>query len=286
MATAVMDGDRERVDVEERGSHMVTKWLSMRAVEAAGADSTVVGKAPGEETGGTLTLVASTDAEDRAGDVISAAGWDLAAYRENPVFLWAHDYRRPAIGRSVRTWVQDGPGGGRLMATIEFAPTPFAQEIRSLYAAGFMRGVSVGFRALEIEPRTGVGGRRGVSFKRQELLEISAAPVPVNPGALVRVVARDGGESGGSARAEEMTDGRAACLRSLAGLSGLPPAVPSGLPAPLAAKPGLAAATPAPPAAMTALSAAKKEIREFWVALAVLAGAKWGSSEADVAGGN
>ena len=72
------------------------------------------------------------------------------------------------------------------MASIEFAPTPFAQEIRSLYAAGFMRGVSVGFRAIEMEPRTGSSGRRGVLFKRQELLEISAAPVPVNPAALVR----------------------------------------------------------------------------------------------------
>jgi phage head maturation protease len=130
--------------------------------------------------------VASVSQEDRAGDVISTTGWELASYREHPVFLWVHDYRRPAIGKSVRTWMKGGPDGGRLMATIEFAPTPFAQEIRSLYAAGLMRCISVGFRALEMDPRTGSAGRRGVLFKRQELLEISAAPVPVNPGVLAR----------------------------------------------------------------------------------------------------
>ena len=77
------------------------------------------------------------------------------------------------------------------LATIEFAPMPFAQEVRALYVGGFMRGVSVGFRALESGPRdgsstaSGHGARRhGVVFKRQELLEISAAPVPLNAMAL------------------------------------------------------------------------------------------------------
>ena len=68
------------------------------------------------------------------------------------------------------------------MATIEFADTPFAQEIKHLYLTGFMNGVSVGFRALEVESRKAVSGRRGTVFKRQELLEISAAPVtPASP---------------------------------------------------------------------------------------------------------
>ncbi|MBT4073541.1 MAG: hypothetical protein HOC77_05985 [Chloroflexi bacterium] len=176
-------------------SGLVTKWFSVRAVEGDGADlSPDVDGGHEKIEDGPLTLIASTSQEDRAGDVVSASGWDLTAYKANPVFLWAHDYRRPAIGKCVKVWVQDASDGGRLMASIEFAPTPFAQEIRSLYAAGFMRGVSVGFRAIEMEPRTGSSGRRGVLFKRQELLEISAAPVPVNAGALVRAgVSEDAG---------------------------------------------------------------------------------------------
>lgn len=262
------DGITERGDARD-ASRMITKWLSVRALEA---DVPITGKAEIELTGGSLTLVASTDLEDRAGDVIRASGWELAAYRENPVFLWAHDYRRPAIGRSVRTWVQDGPAGGRLMATIEFAPTPFAQEIRSLYAAGFMRGVSVGFRAIEMEPRTGSDGRRGVLFKRQELLEISAAPVPVNAEALVREgmcdVRRREQVAGGTEGRDEL-QGQELRPASLA--------IPSlAIPAAVSASPDF----------MTAIPGAKKEIREFWTVLAALAGDEWKSSEADAAGGN
>ena len=36
-----------------------------------------------------ITFVLSTDDVDRHGDVISADGWVLDAYRENPVLLWA-----------------------------------------------------------------------------------------------------------------------------------------------------------------------------------------------------
>lgn len=268
MTEVALAGIKERGDGQD-ASRLVTKWLSVRALEA---DVPVAEKSDVEQTGGSLTLIASTDMEDRAGDVITASGWELAAYRENPVFLWAHDYRRPAIGRSVRTWVQDGPGGGRLMATIEFAPTPFAQEIRALYAAGFMRGVSVGFRALEMEPRTGSDGRRGVLFKRQELLEISAAPVPVNAGALVREGMRGdrgherpySGREGGVVAQGSEDGGEAGAQRLISP----------------------AAFSPAITAAMSAVPEAKKEIKEFWTVLATLAEGEWKSSEADAAGGN
>ncbi len=240
--------------LEPGDSRLVTKWLSVRALEA---DEKLTGGVEEDSPGGTLTLVASTSHEDRAGDVISASGWDLTAYRDNPVFLWAHDYRRPAIGKSVRTWVQEGPDGGRLMATIEFAPTPFAQEIRSLYASGFMRGVSVGFRALEMEPRTGAAGRRGVLFKRQELLEISAAPVPVNAGALAR------GPSGPSGHGflEAPKDAE----RSLASVIGGQESLSAG--------------------EQPEIRDAKHQIREFWRVLAALTGEETKLLEADRVGG-
>ncbi|MDP6824433.1 MAG: HK97 family phage prohead protease [Dehalococcoidia bacterium] len=253
-AEVEMDGGGAEAGRSKSGSGLVTKWLSVRALEAEGSTAE---KVDVEGSGGTLTLVASTGGEDRAGDLIKPTGWELDAYRENPVFLWAHDYRRPAIGRSVRTWVQEGLDGGRLMATIEFAPTPFAQEIRSLYAAGFMRGVSVGFRAIEMEPRTGTTGRRGVLFMRQELLEISAAPVPVNAGALIRegIHGRPGDPvvSGNSSDQE-------ACATSLAAMRELREA--------------------------PEIRNARHEIREFWRVLAGLTGEEAKSSDADRVGVN
>ena len=71
-----------------------------------------------------------------------------------------------------------------LVAEIEFAETELAQEVAGLYRTGFMRGVSVGFLPLEVEIRKASQGRRAYHYIRQELLEISAVPVPMHAGAL------------------------------------------------------------------------------------------------------
>lgn len=128
-----------------------------------------------------LTFVASDETVDRMGDVVRTDGWDLAAYKRNPVFLWAHDYGRTPIGRSE--WI--GVEGTRLLATVEFAPTEFAKEVEVLYRQRFLRAVSVGFRAKAFTFRKGPRGTiEGVEYTKQELLEISAVPVPANPQAL------------------------------------------------------------------------------------------------------
>ena len=146
------------------------------------------GKAKREEVGargiGPVTFVLSTDDVDRHGDVVLANGWRLDAYLRNPVLLWAHDYHHPAIGRAVSLWTEPH----RLLAKVEFAPSAFAQEVAALYAHGFQWGVSVGFRPIRWEerrdPRT--GAYLGLRYLEQELLEVSAVPVPANREALRR----------------------------------------------------------------------------------------------------
>ena len=141
-------------------------------------------------TGRRLLMRAAVGSEDRKGDVIDASGWELDGYRRNPVFLWAHDRSHPPIGKSQRIWFDDGA----LYAEVEFAPTDFAGEIARLYQRGFMRGVSVGFLPLETEIRKASNGRRGYLYRRQELLEISAVPVPMHDEALVEGVSEPGFE--------------------------------------------------------------------------------------------
>ena len=163
----------------ETAPGMALKWHAQAG--AANAD----GRADGP-----VTFILSTDEVDRHGDVVAADGWRLDAYRENPVLLWAHDYRHPAIGRAVAVWTEPH----RLLAKIEFAPGAFAQEIAALYAAGFQWGVSVGFRPIRCEerrdPRT--GAPIGLHYLEQELLEVSAVPVPANRSALRRQPDADG----------------------------------------------------------------------------------------------
>ena len=155
-----------------------------RELGAAGGPPETISR----ETGGAgaMTFVISSEEVDRHGDVVSAAGWQLAAYRQNPVFLWAHDYTRPVIGRAAAVW----PEPGLLLARMEFAPTDFAAEVAALYRNGYQQGVSVGFKPLHYAERRqeSTGAFLGIRFLEQELLEVSAVPVPANRQALRRAM--------------------------------------------------------------------------------------------------
>ena len=166
------------------GGPAALKWNALGVAAGAAA----------ERAAGQVTFVLSTDDVDRHGDVVSADGWRLDAYRENPVLLWAHDYRHPAIGRAVEVWSEPH----RLLAKMEFAPSAFAQEVAALYASGFQWGVSVGFRPIRYEERRDArsGAYLGLRYLEQELLEVSAVPVPANRSALRRGVGQAGGGSG------------------------------------------------------------------------------------------
>ena len=154
-------------------------WVARRAPDERFWD----GDSSEKAGAGPLVFVASTGEVDRHGDTVAPAGWRLDAYRDNPVVLWAHDYGEPAIGRAEAVWSD----GRALRARLEFAPTEFAGQVERLYRQGYQRGVSVGFRPLRFEERRDPvnGAFLGIRFLEQELLEISAVPVPANGGALL-----------------------------------------------------------------------------------------------------
>ena len=118
---------------------------------------------------------------------MNVSGWKLDAYKQNPVVLWAHDYRQPPIAKAVDVQVV----GDRLVASAEFVPkelSPFADSIYQMIKAGFLKGTSVGFRPLKWALNS---ERGGMDFHEQELLEFSITPVPAHPDALIE--ARDAG---------------------------------------------------------------------------------------------
>jgi hypothetical protein len=137
---------------------------------------------------GGVDVVASTDAPDRMGDIVDQS-WVLEPFARNPVVLWGHDYSTPPIGRAMAA-VTDG----RLVASIEWDT---AQDLGALVARqfdeGFLSAVSVGFRPGTVTPRSGLAEDDpryskgwGVVFAQNELLEISAVPVPANGESLAR----------------------------------------------------------------------------------------------------
>ncbi|HEY8415330.1 MAG TPA: HK97 family phage prohead protease, partial [Thermaerobacter sp.] len=128
-----------------------------------------------------IEIMGTTPTMDRVRDVVDPMGGNLENYRKNPVFLWAHDYDRPPIGKSL---AEERSRKG-IKFTIKFARTPFAEEIFGLYRDGFLNAASIGFIGHEWEPIQDKDGTViGRKFTRWELLELSAVPVPANPDAL------------------------------------------------------------------------------------------------------
>ncbi len=139
-----------------------------------------------------LEFTGSTESIDRMGDIVMCSGWQLENYQKNPVFLWAHQYDKPPIGKAVKCWAEEG----QLKFHIQFADKetyPFADTIYRLYKGGFLKASSVGFSPIEWESMEqkeddedgwdfGYSPRK---YTKQELLELSGCPVPANPEALV-----------------------------------------------------------------------------------------------------
>jgi len=147
-------------------------------------------KAVNEESR-TITIIGTTEEIDRSGDVIMQAGLDWRNFRKNPVIMWAHNYSQLPIGKATRIASADG----KTELDVEFTPAdvnPFGDSVFRFLKWNKRAPASIGFIPKKVEPRdpeaTDVspwGGNR--RFLKAEVLEVSVAPVPDNPGAVASV---------------------------------------------------------------------------------------------------
>jgi len=141
------------------------------------------------ETGkdGTTKVIASTPSVDRYGDVV-APDWKLERYQG--LVAWAHDYTLPPIGKVTDL----GMDGESLIARIKWDDNaehnPLGATVAHQFREGFLTSVSVGFAPTKSTPRKELpedhpaAGKSGHYFTGNELLEISAVPIPANPEAV------------------------------------------------------------------------------------------------------
>ena len=133
-----------------------------------------------------LDFTISTSTIDRMGDTIAVDGWKLDNYRKNPVVLWSHDPAQP-VGRARNLRID----GTSLKASVDFYPGSnpefggLAESLRQLYAGGWLRATSVGFRPLKWDVAPDPNRKSGIDFLEQELLEFSMVAIPANPEALI-----------------------------------------------------------------------------------------------------
>src|SRR3990167_6131891 len=119
-----------------------------------------------------FTAVASTEVEDRQGEVVRQAGWSLTNYKKNPILLWMHDHTKP-LGKATRIWL-DKTGSSPILKFkgVISTATEWGKAAQALMDEGILTTFSVGFRALEAE---------GDEIVKAELYEISLVTVPANP---------------------------------------------------------------------------------------------------------
>src|SRR3954468_16419616 len=139
---------------------------------------------PAESNDPVIDIRVSDETVDRYGEIITASGWRLENYRQNPVIQNAHQYGDVifTLGKAVRTEV----AGSALVQRWEFAveANPYARIAYGLYRGGFLNSASVGFLPMRWE-----NGNEKTAWTRkyleQELLEVSAVGIPANPNALM-----------------------------------------------------------------------------------------------------
>ena len=139
-------------------------------------------KALDENEDGSINIkgYASTNDQDRAGDVIHPAAWakgGIGNYENNPIILFNHDYHNP-IGKTTELGVDER--GLKIKGKISKS----AGKINDLVKEGVLGAFSVGFRVKDADYMEETDG---YSIKDAELFEISVVSVPANQAATFSV---------------------------------------------------------------------------------------------------
>jgi hypothetical protein len=145
-----------------------------------------------DEATGRVSAIVSSEKLDRDGDVIRAEGWNLDNFNQHPVLLASHDYH--SLRSQIGVWEKMEVAGTTMRGVARFfvgrgnEEADWAFELAKEKALAF----SVGFipdmdKAVPLN-KDDAFGVRGMEFKGQELLEVSAVTVPSNPDAIQRMI--------------------------------------------------------------------------------------------------
>lgn len=135
-----------------------------------------------------IEFVASTAEVDRDGERILPKAYQntMKYYLDNPVVLFGHDHKIPAVGKMIDHRITDE----EMVVRDKFAVDehPFAKLLFDLYAGEYMRMVSVGFIPLEWtdDDDMKLPGQRKMTYVEVELIEHSLVNVGSNRSALAK----------------------------------------------------------------------------------------------------
>lgn len=142
-----------------------------------------------ENVEGKMLAIASEEVADRDGDVISIDGWDLKNFKANPVLMWLHmmDGHMLPIGKANNIGVKTVNGKKKLLFEPDFHEiTEMGKTVKRMFEEGYLRTFSVGFQPKEWTKLSNDGEfPPRYKYTKQELVEISAVPIPALPTATI-----------------------------------------------------------------------------------------------------
>lgn len=126
-----------------------------------------------------ITGIASTPNTDRAGDVVMPEG---AVFKLPIPFLYQHDSHQP-IGFVIEAKVTKK--GIEVVIEIAKGVHDDIERAWKYIKAGLVRGLSIGFRGIDMEQ---IPNSWGVIFEKWEWLELSAVTIPANADATIQTI--------------------------------------------------------------------------------------------------
>ncbi len=141
-----------------------------------------------------VEFIASDETADREGDIVRMDGIDFTDFKSNPQFLYVHDYHSITIGAVIKFVIDKSDSTNpKLVITVLFqTTTDIGADLCKLTQQGFIKAVSIGFRAKEGGIKFPTDAEReamnmrpgGVIFLACELYEVSLCPIGMNAHAL------------------------------------------------------------------------------------------------------
>ncbi|MGB1215879.1 MAG: phage major capsid protein [Pikeienuella sp.] len=166
-----------------------------------------------DEDSGTITGIASTPSPDRMDDVVVPEG---AVFKLPIPLLWQHNHGDP-IGEVTQATVTDK--GIEVVAKIAIGVTDEIDRYFKLIKSGLVRGLSIGFRGLDVEE---IKGSYGVEFKKWEWLELSAVTIPANADASIATVKEYASKPAATGTGDDADSANGATLPGVTGKSTKP----------------------------------------------------------------
>lgn len=127
----------------------------------------------------TITGMATTPTPDRMGDIVLPKG---AVFKLPIPLLWQHRAGDP-IGFVTKAHVTKE--GIEIVAEIAKDVSEEIDKAWRLIKAGLVRGLSIGFKGIDVEP---IPNSWGVIFEKWEWLELSVVTIPANAEATIETL--------------------------------------------------------------------------------------------------